>query len=115
MVPGGSGQDESMPGPAVDGRVDGGYARSGGERSDLDRACADRGIGVQPAAALCRKLPYARDIARIVDARQDVVGCGVERDLGTIGEEIQTFQCRIDRAEAARVFRMIAGFMLAER
>jgi hypothetical protein len=77
---------------AVENRVNGGHACSGGERCDLDRACADRGIGIQPAAALRRKLPYARDIARVVDACQDVVGCGVEWNLGTTGEEIQAFK-----------------------
>jgi hypothetical protein len=73
-----------------------------------------RSIGVEPAATLRRKLPDARDIARVVDARQDVVGCGVERDLGTTGEEFQVFKCRINRKEPARVFRVIAGVMLVE-
>jgi hypothetical protein len=114
MVSGRSGQDEPTLGPAVESRVDGGDACSRGERSDVDRAWADTGIGVEPAAALRRKLAYARDIARVVDARQDVVGCGVERDFGTIGEQLQAFKCRIDREEPARVFRVISGVMFVE-
>src|SRR5215204_5345614 len=79
MVSRGSGEDETTLRPAVEDRVDGGDACPDGERGDVDRACTDGGIGVQPAATLGGKLPYARDIARIVDARQDVVGCGGER------------------------------------
>ena len=115
MVSRRSGKDETTRRSAVEGRLDGGYACPGGERRNLDRSWADGGIGIQPAAALRRKFPYARDIARVVDARQDIVGCGLEWDLGTTGEEIQAFQCRIDRQEPARVFRVIAGVMLAER
>ena len=87
-MPRGPGKDKTPPSTAVECRVDGGNACSGGKRGDLDRACADRSIGIQPAAALRRELPNARDIARVVDARQDVVGCGVERNLGTTGEKV---------------------------
>ena len=78
-------------------------------------SCTDGGIGVQPAAALGGKLPYARDIARVVDARQDVVGRGGERDLGATAEQIEAFQRGIDRDEPARVFRVAASVVLAER
>ena len=50
-----------------------------------------------------------------MDTRQDVVGCSVERNLGTTGEQLQAFKCRIDREEPPRVFRVIAGVMLTER
>jgi hypothetical protein len=114
MVSGRSGQDEPTLGLAVERRIDGGDACSRGERSDVDRACADTGVGVEPAAALRRKLAYARDIARVVDARQDVVGCGVERELRTTGEQLQALKCCIDREEPARVFRVIAGVMFVD-
>jgi hypothetical protein len=115
MVSRRSGQDETTLCPAVEGRLDGGHACSGGERRNLGGVGADWGVGIQPTAALRRKLAYSRDIARIVDPRQKIVGCGVEWNLGTTGEKIQAFKCRIDRQEPARVFRVIAGVMLTER
>ena len=115
MVPRGSGEDETTLRPAVERRVDGGDACPGGERGDVDRAWTDGGIGVQPAAALGGKFPYARDIARIVDARQDVVGRGGERDIGATAEQIEAFQRCLDRDEPARVFRVAASVVLAER
>ena len=115
VMPRRPGQDETRASSAVECRVDGGYARAGGERGDVDRSWADGGIGVQPAAALRGELPYAGDIARIVDARQHLVGRGGERDFGATREQIQALQCRIDRDEPARVFRVTPGVVLAER
>ena len=52
MVSGRSGQDEPMLRPTVESRVDGGDACPCGERSDVDRVRTNRGIGVEPTAAL---------------------------------------------------------------
>ena len=42
-----------------------------------------------------------------MDARQDVVWRGGERDFGATLEQIQAFQCRIDCDEPPRVFRVV--------
>ena len=89
MVSRGSGEDETTLSPTVEGRVYGGYACAGGKCGDIDRARTDGGVRVQPAAALSGKLPYARDIARIVDTRQGVVGRGGERNIGATAEQIE--------------------------
>jgi hypothetical protein len=115
VVPRGPGKDETPPRAAVECRVDGGYACPGGERGDVDRSWTNGSIRVQPAAALSGEFPYARDIARVVHTRQDIVWRGGERDFGATLEQIQAFQLRIDRDEPARVFRVAPGVVLAER
>jgi hypothetical protein len=115
MVPRGPSKDETTLRASVERRIDGGDACPRSERGDVDRSWTDGGIGVQPAAALGGEFPYARDIARIVDARQHVVGRGGERDIGATLEQIQAFQRRVDGDEPARVFRVASSVVLAER
>jgi hypothetical protein len=81
VMPRRPGKDETPTSSAVECRVDGGYARTGGERRRVDRSWADGGIRIQPAAALRGEFPYTGDIARVVDTRQHVVWRGGERDF----------------------------------
>jgi hypothetical protein len=115
MVPRGPSEDKTTPRAAVECRIDGDDACPCSKRGDVDRSWTDDGIGVQPTAALSREFPYARDIARIVDACQHVVWRGGERDFGATLEQIQAFQRRIDGDEPASVFRVASGVVLAER